>query len=65
MSKNKRHQQQPRLCPFKKIIERDYSGKSCKSTFNERFAPCAGERCMAFKEVVYGVTICKRIEPNR
>lgn len=57
MSKDK----QTRLCPFKKIIERDYSGKSGKTTFNERFAPCAGERCMAYTEPVYGVSRCKRL----
>lgn len=37
-----------KLCPFKKITERDYSGHTGKATFNERFAPCAGERCMAY-----------------
>ena len=62
MSKDK---QPPRLCPFKKIIERDYSGKTGKTTINERFAPCAGERCMAYHEPVYGIQVCKRLEPNR
>ena len=62
MSKDK---QQPRLCPFKKIIEKDYSGKTGKATINEHFAPCAGERCMAYHEPVYGVQVCKRLEPNR
>lgn len=57
MSKDK---QPPRLCPFKKIIERDYSGKTGKATINERFAPCAGERCMAY---YHG--LCKRIEVNK
>ena len=56
MSKDK----QTRLCPFKKIIERDYSGKTGKATINERFAPCAGERCMAD---YHG--LCKRIEVNK
>ena len=56
MSKDK----QPRLCPFKKIIEKDYSGKTGKATINERFAPCAGERCMAY---YHG--LCKRIEVNK
>lgn len=36
------------LCPFKKIVERDYNGCTGKTTINERFAPCAGERCMAY-----------------
>lgn len=62
MSKN---QQQSRLCPFKKIIERDYSGKTGKTTINERFAPCAGERCMAYTEPVYGVVRCKRLEAGK
>ena len=62
MSKN---QQQSRLCPFKKIIERDYSGKTGKTTINERFAPCAGERCMENTEPVYGVARCKRLEGGK
>ena len=67
MSKNN---QQSRLCPFKKIIERDYSGKTGKTTINERFAPCAGERCMAYRVPKYGLgeggdPICKRLEPDR
>lgn len=37
-----------KLCPFKKIVERDYNGKTGRQTINERFAPCAGERCMAY-----------------
>ncbi len=40
--------QKSKLCPFKKIIEKDYSSKTGKATINERFAPCAGERCMAY-----------------
>ncbi len=45
MSKEK---QPSRLCPFKKIVERSYSGLTGKTIENERFAPCAGERCMAY-----------------
>jgi len=57
-------EQPPRLCPFKKIVERDYDGKSGKATINERFAPCAGERCMAYKGTgEHGY--CIRLEPNR
>lgn len=59
------NERRPILCPFKKIIEREYSGKTGVTTINERFAPCAKERCMAYKEAVYGVPVCKRIEPNR
>lgn len=57
MSKDK---QPPRLCPFKKIVEREYSGKIGITTINERFAPCAGERCIAY---YHG--LCKRIEVNK
>ena len=53
-------QQQSRLCPFKKIIERDYSGKTGKGTINERFAPCAGERCMAYRG-----SRCLRVESEK
>ena len=41
------NERRPILCPFKKIVEREYSGKTGITTINERFAPCAGERCMA------------------
>ncbi|MCX4294666.1 MAG: hypothetical protein OSJ56_11505 [Prevotella sp.] len=37
-----------KLCPYKKIIEREQDGFKGKTTTNERFAPCAGERCMAY-----------------
>lgn len=67
MSKDKK---QPRLCPFKKIIEKDYSGKTGKATINERFAPCAGERCMAYRVPNYGYgesgdPTCKRLEGSK
>lgn len=52
--------QKSKLCPFKKIVERDYSGHTGKGTFNERFAPCAGERCMAYR---FGQ--CRRMEGQK
>lgn len=42
--------QQKPLCPFKKIIEREYSGHKGSTTTRERFDVCAGARCMAYKE---------------
>lgn len=62
MSKEK--QQPSRLCPFKKIVERDYSGHTGKGTFNERFAPCAGERCMAHYKIG-GREMCRRLEAGK
>ena len=56
MSKEKQSQ----LCPFKKIIERDYSGRTGKATINERFAPCAGNRCMAYIMARHGGG-CRRL----
>lgn len=38
-----------KLCPFKKITERDQDGYKGKAINNERFAPCAGDRCMAYR----------------
>ncbi len=46
-----------RLCPYKKIIEQSYNGLTGAYTTNERFAPCAGERCMA-----YNSGKCRRLE---
>lgn len=48
------NERRPILCPFKKIVEREYSGKIGITTINERFAPCAGERCMAYRSPLYG-----------
>lgn len=39
-----------KLCPFKKIVSRDYNGHSGRTVLNERFAPCAGDRCMAYRK---------------
>lgn len=64
------NERRPILCPFKKIIERDYSGKTGKGTVNERFAPCAGERCMAYRSPLYGHGesgdgTCRRMEAGK
>ena len=50
-----------KLCPFKRIAERDYNGHSGRIVINERFAPCAGERCMAYR--LNGK--CARLEGGR
>jgi len=62
--------QQKPLCPFKKIIEREYSGRKGAVTIRERFDVCAGERYMAYRVPNYGHgesgdPTCKRLEPNR
>lgn len=38
-----------KLCPFKKITEKSNNDYRGKTVINERFAPCAGERCMAYR----------------
>lgn len=48
--------QQKPLCPFKRIIERDYSGQR-----REKFDVCAGDRCMAYQRKD---GTCKRLEQN-
>ena len=50
----------PRLCPFKKIIEKEYSDRTGKTTINERFAPCARGRFMAYK-----APLCKLMEGRK
>lgn len=60
----------PRLCPFKKIIEKEYSDRTGKTIINERFAPCAKERCMAYETPLYGMgeggdPFCKRMEERK
>ncbi len=51
--------QEAKLCPFKKITEREHNDYTGRYTVNERFAPCAKERCIAY-DVRYGK--CKRVE---
>ena len=46
------------------IVEREYSGKIGITTINERFAPCAGERCMAHYKVG-GREMCRRLEAGK
>ncbi len=53
-----------KLCPFKKITERDYSDRTGRQTINERFAPCAGERCMAHYQVG-NREMCRRLEAGK
>lgn len=59
--------QQKPLCPFKRIVEREYSGQRGMTSMRERFDVCAGERCMAYKKTPLGDTngICKRLEPDK
>lgn len=57
-------EQPSRLCPFKKTIEREYSGRAGKATINERFAPCAGERCMAHYQIGER-EMCRRLEAEK
>lgn len=54
--------QQKPLCPFKRIVEREYSGQRGMTSMRERFDVCAGKRCMAYQP--QGGT-CKRLEPDR
>lgn len=53
--------QQKDLCPFKRIVEREYSGHKGMATLRERFDVCAGERCMAYRR---RDKTCKRLEPD-
>ncbi len=51
-----------KLCPFKKITEREHSEYTGRYTVNERFAPCAKERCIAY-DAHSGK--CKRVEGSK
>ena len=37
-----------RYCPFKKQVKTELNGYDGRKVLYERFARCAGERCMAF-----------------
>ena len=51
------------VCPFKKIYEREHNSTTGKTTVHERFAPCAGRRCMAYEKGRFEDTgRCKRLE---
>lgn len=51
-----------KLCPFKKNIERSFEKRSGKVTLQERFAPCAGEKCMAYDRYRGQ---CRRLEAQK
>lgn len=53
--------QQKSLCPFKRVVEREYSGTRGMTSMRERFDVCAGERCMAYRR---RDKTCKRLEPD-
>ena len=53
------HKQKP-LCPFKKVVEKDYSHTTGKTTIMERFDVCAGEPCMAYRG-----SRCLRVESEK
>ena len=38
------------FCPFKKTVTVDYNPTTGKKEISERFAPCAGKRCMAYAD---------------
>lgn len=37
-----------RLCPFRKVVERECDGMTGKAVERERFQPCVGHKCMAY-----------------
>lgn len=37
-----------RLCPFRKVVERERDGMTGKAVERERFQPCVGHKCMAY-----------------
>lgn len=37
-----------RLCPFRKVVERESDGMIGKVVERERFQPCVGHKCMAY-----------------
>lgn len=53
--------QQKSPCPFKRVVEREYSGTRGMTSMRERFDVCAGERCMAYRR---RDKTCKRLEPD-
>lgn len=44
-----REAEKTKLCPYKKIIERDSNSHTGKTTNIEKFAACVGDRCMAWR----------------
>lgn len=62
--------QQKPLCPFKRIVEWEYSGQKGMTSMRERFDVCAGERCMAYRLPLYGHGesgdgTCKRLDSGK
>ena len=47
---SKEPKEKVRLCPFKKMTDRETDPNTGKTVTHELFEPCAGERCMAYSE---------------
>lgn len=37
-----------RLCPYRKVVERESNSMTGKTVERERFQPCIGHKCMAY-----------------
>ena len=37
-----------KLCPFRKVVERETDSMTGKTVERERFQPCIGHKCMAY-----------------
>ena len=50
-----------RLCPFRKVVERETDGMTGIVVKRERFQPCVGRKCMAY---VYIAPIIQATDAN-
>lgn len=50
-----------KLCPFRKVIERESDDMTDKVVERERFQPCVGHKCMAY---VYIAPIIQATDAN-
>lgn len=46
-----------KLCPFRKVVERESDGMTGKVVERERFQPCIGHKCMAYAYIAPVINI--------
>lgn len=53
-----------RLCPFRKVVERETDGMTGKVVERERFQPCVGRKCMAYVYIAPIIQATDADNPN-
>lgn len=53
-----------KLCPFRKVVERENNDITGKTVERERFQPCIGQKCMAYVHIAPCLNLDAPNDPN-